>query len=179
MADAVEGLLAKLAGDADFQDDLKQPQVIVAMKHWTGENRLSAEQAEKLMGDYRVLAVLQKISALQTACQRAGLPVPLDKVLRQETSLGLQTAAATATTTKANKATPEPKPQGGEGPQRRKPPARRAAASVPRTAASPPPQPSPQVQVPETVLGWLHLLSPLLMLLLGLVYFAYLQVAKK
>ena len=133
------------------------------MKHWTGENRLPPEQAEKLMGDYRVLAVLHKIKALQTACQRAGLPVPLDKVLRRETSLGLPRSTPPQQPNEDKKAAAT---------RRRKAPSAAAAAApatVPSSIA-----PVQQVQVPETLLGWLRLLSPLLMLGLGIVYGVYL-----
>jgi len=157
------------------------------MKHWTGENRLPPEQAEKLMGDYRVLVVLHKIKALQTACQRAGLPVPLDKVLWRETSLGLPRSApsppssstSTSVPSKAN-ATPPQQPNEDKKAaaiRRRKAPSA-AAATAPATEPSSI-APVQQVQVPETLLGWLRLLSPLLMLGLGLVYGVYLFLVTK
>jgi len=78
--EAVEGVLRQLARDEDFQDDLKQPQVIKvrdtfnvdapvenqsshvspsnhpwisgtisqALKHWTNQKRMDAEEANRL-----------------------------------------------------------------------------------------------------------------------------------
>ena len=36
----VNSVLRMLANDEDFHDDLKQPLVKIAIKHWTGEARL-------------------------------------------------------------------------------------------------------------------------------------------
>lgn len=176
--EAVDGLLAKLAADGDFQDDLHQPQVRLAMKHWTGENRLPPEQAEKLMGDFRVLAVLDKIKALQTACQRAGLPVPLDKVLRRETSLGMPLSAPPASSPSSSTSTSTPSSsmkattprQANE--DKKVTATRRRKATAPATAPPPiaPTAPVQRVQVPETLPGWVRLLSPLLIIGLVLMY---------
>ncbi|TFJ84673.1 hypothetical protein NSK_004137 [Nannochloropsis salina CCMP1776] len=173
--EAVNGLLAKLASDSDFQDDLRQPQVRVALKHWTNENRLPALQAEKLMKDYRVLAVLQKLKSLQTACQRAGMAVPLDAVLRQEGSLGSlrSTGAGSLTSTSPSASVPEKEQpeKGAKTVSRRR--GRGAGESAGASAASSVAPARPIVQVPETVAGWAYLLSPLVMLGLGLAYFVY------
>lgn len=148
------------------------------MKHWTGENRLPPEQAEKLMGDFRVLAVLHKIKALQTACQRAGLPVPLDKVLRRETSLGMPLSVPPASSSSSYISTSTPSstvkataPRQADG-DKKAAATRRRKATTPATAPSPiaPTAPVQHVQVPETLLGWVHLLSPLLIIGLVLVY---------
>lgn len=145
------------------------------MKHWTGENRLPPEQAEKLMGDYQVLAVLHKIKALQTACQRAGLPVPLDKVLRRETSLGLPRSAPPPSSSSTSTSAPATSSAAPPKEEKKAAATRRRKATAPATVSSSiAPVQQHQVQVPETLLGWLRLLSPLIMLGLGLLYGLYL-----
>lgn len=175
------------------------------MKHWTAERRLPGEEAEKLMQDYNVMAALMKIKALQTACQRAGIPVPLHEVLRMQTSVdesrlekaGVkplvgaggsadggrdggakkkkepegETAAVkeTATTTTTSTATANV-----AAPTRRK----KSAASIATTGMSgmspPLPPQRQQVQVPTTLFGWIHLFSPLIALVFGLLYVIHL-----
>lgn len=240
--DVVNGLLAKLAHDADFQEDLKKPQVQVvsptylhtyphthackaehqpthtphlhththihthqqtqAMKHWTAERRLPAEEAEKLMQDYNVMAVLMKIKALQTACQRAGIPVPLHEVLRRQTSVdegrlekagvkplvGATAGGSGGGSGDDGAAAKKKKKEESEGeaaagkkastttttatataaaPTRRKKP---AGSFTTQTPPPPPPQRQQQVQVPTTLFGWVHLFSPLVALIFGLLY---------
>ncbi|CAM9808545.1 unnamed protein product, partial [Phaeothamnion confervicola] len=77
----VNKLLLALKRDAPFQDYLKDPAVMRALRHWTGEERLPPEEAQSLTEDnYRVEAVFSRISALQAACHDAGISVPLNAV---------------------------------------------------------------------------------------------------
>ena len=250
--EVVNGLLAKLAHDADFQEDLKKPQVQVvspymhtythtyahtaclktehphtphpsyphthkhththihtqtqAMKHWTAERRLPAEEAEKLMQDYNVMAALMKIKALQTACQRAGIPVPLHEVLRRQTSVdesrlekaGVKPAVGAGGAdgggsdgaAKKKKKEPEGEKAAGKktstttstatataaAPTRRK---KQAASTTTTTEVPSPPPQRQQVQVPTTLFGWIHLFSPLIALVFGILYVLHLNFFKQ
>ena len=84
----VDGVLAQLASDSDLRDDLKNPEVLRAMRHWTNEHRLPPEEAEKLKDDYRVVAVLGKINKLQNSCRQLGIAVPLNHFLKSKPELG-------------------------------------------------------------------------------------------
>lgn len=84
---SVDGLLAALARDEDFHDDLATPSVQKAMKHWTGECRLSPEEAQGFEDDFRVMAVLRKIAKLQQACRALRMGIPMDHVTCRRSSL--------------------------------------------------------------------------------------------
>ena len=84
----VNAVLKKLSLDSDLTDDLKDPMVNVAIKHWTNEKRLSPEDANNLLEDnYRVVSVLQKMHILQHSCQQLGVPVPIDHLLLRQKCL--------------------------------------------------------------------------------------------
>lgn len=144
------------------------------------------------------MAVLGKIRGLQTVCQRAGIPVPLDAVLRRETSLRLPPGVAPPEATAAAK--PEAgaaKQEGGEGrvgkkttkkvesavaaapeeakPSRKAKAKKASAARAPAAAAQPAASTTTTrvVKTPENWFQWLHLLSPLILMGMGLVYAAY------
>lgn len=57
----VNAVLKKLSLDSDLTDDLEDPIVQIAIKHWTNERRLAPEEAKKFEDNYRVRSVLQKI----------------------------------------------------------------------------------------------------------------------
>jgi hypothetical protein len=57
----VNSVLRQLAVDSDLTDDLSDPMVQVAIKHWTNEKRLSPEEAKKLEDHYRVHSILKKL----------------------------------------------------------------------------------------------------------------------
>lgn len=148
-------------------------------------------------GDYRVMAVLQKIKALQTACQRANIPVPLDAVLRRERSLrlpggqpegrrqpeGKATATAKKNEEKAEKG--EEKEEGTSKETATQVVSGTPAAAAPAPAAVTATATTTTTEVaaaavagqrrvvrrpPQTVGEWLHLLSPLLTLVFGVLY---------
>lgn len=90
---SVDGLLGALARDDDFHDDLATPSVQKAMKHWTGECRLPAEEAQRFEDDFRVMAVLRKIAKLQQACRALRIGVPMDHIAAKRTSLAPELVA--------------------------------------------------------------------------------------
>ena len=57
----VNAVLRQLAIDSDLTDDLNDPMVQIAIKHWTNEKRLSPEEAKKLEDHYRVHSILKKL----------------------------------------------------------------------------------------------------------------------
>ena len=135
------------------------------------------------------MAVLSKIKALQTACQRAGIPVPLDAVLRRERALKLpggggqpaQQPQQQQAKPKKTKTKGEDKKAGQGGQAKAAPTATfdNAPVSEPvATATGAPSSASPAVvgpraakrRPPQTLFEWLHLLSPLLTLVFGAVY---------
>jgi hypothetical protein len=104
---SVDGLLAALARDEDFHDDLATPSVQKAMKHWTGEHRLSAEEAQGFEDDFQVMAVLRKIAKLQQACRALRMGIPMDHVTYRRTSLApelVETARTLLTTSLSSSA---------------------------------------------------------------------------
>lgn len=139
------------------------------------------------------MAVLQKIKALQTACQRANIPVPLDAVLRRERSLrlpgvqpeGQQPEGKGAAAAKKKKKKAEEGEEQEEGTTKET-----ATPAVTGTPAAAAPAPAAVTTTtteaaaagaagqrrgvvrrpPQTVAEWLHLLSPLLTLVFGVLY---------
>lgn len=92
----INGILGKFADDEDFQDDLKQPGVRLALDHWTGLRRLSPEIYEqKLEQDRRVSCVHQKLVLLQAACNEAPMKVPLDHMINGRRELDSYTLTTT------------------------------------------------------------------------------------
>lgn len=91
MLKTVNGTLAHLAADNNLHDDLRDPQVQVAMKHWTGEKRLppNSEEVLRFQDNYRVMSVLGKIQSLQAACKALGMAVPLDHVVQRKSELDM------------------------------------------------------------------------------------------
>lgn len=85
--DQVNKVLAMLAKDEDFHDDLQMPIVKAAIYHWTGQNRLSPEKAAPLEGNRRVVFVLQKLQILQQVCREARMAVPIHLVINKITKL--------------------------------------------------------------------------------------------
>lgn len=83
----INAVLRMLANDEDLQDDLKQKDVITAIKHWTNQKRLSHEEALKLQDNRRVLYVLQKFQVLQQVCKEGGIAVPLDHLMTGQKEL--------------------------------------------------------------------------------------------
>ena len=83
--DDINKVLRNLAEDENFQEDLKDPIVIKAIKHWTGAERLDPDQANKLFfgNKYsgKLNQVLAKFRLLQHFCSQAGIAVPLPQVL--------------------------------------------------------------------------------------------------
>ena len=82
-------MLAHLAADRNLHDDLKDPEVKVAMRHWTGEERLppNSEVLLRFQDNYRIMATLGKIQRLQSSCRALGIALPLDHVLKRKTEL--------------------------------------------------------------------------------------------
>jgi uncharacterized protein YfkK (UPF0435 family) len=60
----VNSVLRQLALDSNLTDDLSDPMVKIAIKHWTNEERLSPEEAKKLEDHYRVHSILKKLVCL-------------------------------------------------------------------------------------------------------------------
>lgn len=172
---------------------------IQALAHWTGKQRLPAEQAEKLIADYRVMAVLGKIKALQVQCQRAGIAVPLDAVLNRDKRLRLPGQSEAATTAQApssntrqsSSAAAEAAATKAKGPATKKSKKGRkeeeagedakknnqdtgfcplTSTSAYSSSASTIEPVRMEIKAPETLFGWLHLFSPLIMLGLGFCY---------
>lgn len=59
--EVVNAVLRQLAVDSDLTDDLTDPVVQIAIKHWTNEKRLNGQEIKILEDNYRVLAVLKKL----------------------------------------------------------------------------------------------------------------------
>lgn len=78
----VNEVLLKLSKDEDLQDDLKLPEVLVALNHWTGKVRLPPEEAETLEENRRVVYVLQRLQMLQSVCRVSQISVPFDHFLK-------------------------------------------------------------------------------------------------
>ncbi|CAN0244104.1 unnamed protein product, partial [Ectocarpus fasciculatus] len=80
--DRVDGMLRALARDKLLQDDLRNTDVKKALEHWTGQNRLSQDDADELMEDnYRVQCVCSRMAELQSLCKQASIGLPLSHVL--------------------------------------------------------------------------------------------------
>mmetsp|Transcript_17019 Transcript_17019/g.31300 ORF Transcript_17019/g.31300 Transcript_17019/m.31300 type:complete len:151 (-) Transcript_17019:1028-1480(-) len=78
--------LEHLRDDQDFQKILKDEEVIAAMKHWTGEQRLSSGEAtERFNGKPIIAEVLSKLHRLQLVCKQQGVGVPIQAVLAAST----------------------------------------------------------------------------------------------
>lgn len=84
---AVNGVLEKLSNDEYLHEDLKDPIVQKALKHWTGEQRLSMEEASKFEENRRVIYVLQRFQILRSVCYDAKMPIPLDLLVNKITKL--------------------------------------------------------------------------------------------
>jgi hypothetical protein len=85
---AVNGILKKHANDEDLQDDLRLPQVKLAIDHWAGIRRMPPEQyLKKLENDLRVQSVYPKLKMLQAACNDARIPLPLDHFVQGKDKL--------------------------------------------------------------------------------------------
>ena len=84
----LNGELNILAQDEDLHADLRLPAVQIALKHWTGEKRLSPEDAAKVTSNASVQLVFKKIVRLQQICQTYGnMPVPFDHVVQRKRAL--------------------------------------------------------------------------------------------
>jgi len=74
-------LLKVLKEDDGFHADLKRPEVLKAVKHWTGEERLPVEGCEDFESDPRIMNVFSKLRNLGHACKLVGTKLPLFLVL--------------------------------------------------------------------------------------------------
>lgn len=83
----INAVLKKFTSDSDLQDDLKDPTVKIAIKHWTGVDRLPIEKAKKFENSYKVLSVMSKFKILHNVCNELCIPVPLDHLLNQKSEL--------------------------------------------------------------------------------------------
>jgi len=62
--------------------DLNLDVVRRALDHWTGVERLSPEEADRLFAEnYAVGKVFDRVRNLQEACNRCGVPVPMKQLL--------------------------------------------------------------------------------------------------
>mmetsp|Transcript_4268 Transcript_4268/g.5876 ORF Transcript_4268/g.5876 Transcript_4268/m.5876 type:complete len:196 (+) Transcript_4268:38-625(+) len=84
----INKVLHKLSNDEDLRDDLKLPEVIIALNHWSGKQRLQPEEAERLLEENRrVMYVLQRLQMLQSICREAQVSVPFDSFLKSRSKL--------------------------------------------------------------------------------------------
>mmetsp|Transcript_52380 Transcript_52380/g.76559 ORF Transcript_52380/g.76559 Transcript_52380/m.76559 type:complete len:216 (+) Transcript_52380:95-742(+) len=81
----VNHALSSLANDDDFQDDLNDPSVSAALKHWVGDHKLSAE--DDVFDNHRVKSVLGKLQRLTFFCRKLGVGVPLNILRERGTAL--------------------------------------------------------------------------------------------
>jgi hypothetical protein len=137
------------------------------------------------------MAVLQKIKALQTECQRAGIPVPLDAVLRRDRALrppgGTGGDAAPAAAKPKDESAARAKKLGKREEAKPQAPAAVLAPETAATAAAAAGTTTTTTTTttvgeaagtgqravrrpPQTLFEWLHLLSPLLTLIFGILY---------
>ncbi|CAM9111567.1 unnamed protein product [Ectocarpus sp. 6 AP-2014] len=80
--DRVDRMLRALARDKLLQDDLRNTDVKRALEHWTGQNRMSQDDADELMEDnYRIQSVCSRMAELQSLCKQASIGLPLSHVL--------------------------------------------------------------------------------------------------
>mmetsp|Transcript_62092 Transcript_62092/g.134776 ORF Transcript_62092/g.134776 Transcript_62092/m.134776 type:complete len:262 (-) Transcript_62092:20-805(-) len=84
-------VLKLLKADESLHDLLERPEVLRAVKHWTGEERLPLEQCDDWEADSNVMSVLNKFKRLQFVCRRAGSGVPLQAVLERRAYFTLPT----------------------------------------------------------------------------------------
>mmetsp|Transcript_133069 Transcript_133069/g.384929 ORF Transcript_133069/g.384929 Transcript_133069/m.384929 type:complete len:171 (+) Transcript_133069:67-579(+) len=54
---------------------------MAAVRHWTGEKRLPAEECQEWDQNPRLMLILRELRQLQHACHLAGIKVPLEAVL--------------------------------------------------------------------------------------------------
>lgn len=86
----INAVLQLLSKDDDLHDDFKMPEVLQAINHWTGKNRLSIEEALKLQDHRRVVYVLKRFQMLQHVCNAAGIAVPLDYLVQRKVELSTE-----------------------------------------------------------------------------------------
>lgn len=85
----VNGVLNHLANDENLHEDMRDPAVMVALKHWTGEKRLppDSEELNHFQDNYRIMATLGKIQHMQAVCRALGIGIPLDHIVHRKTEL--------------------------------------------------------------------------------------------
>ncbi|GBG24224.1 Hypothetical Protein FCC1311_004422 [Hondaea fermentalgiana] len=82
----VKGVLEALQKDKNLQEDLRDKDVLAAIDHWTGRNRLSTEEASRRFEENgRVRQVMSKLQRLQAESQAAGIGVPIMALLAGST----------------------------------------------------------------------------------------------
>lgn len=81
--------LKALAADDGFHGALEYPHVMKAVNHWSGKNRLAAEECEEWASDPKVMFVMGQMRRLQHACKLAGFGLPLDSILEKRASFNL------------------------------------------------------------------------------------------
>uniref|UniRef100_A0A7S2G1M3 Uncharacterized protein n=1 Tax=Octactis speculum TaxID=3111310 RepID=A0A7S2G1M3_9STRA len=89
----VNSSLAQLADDRNFQQDLKVPEVVTAIRHWTGEKRLSEMESSSLFDEdsyayqTHIRPCLTKLRGIQYECRGIGIALPLNSILNGHRSL--------------------------------------------------------------------------------------------
>mmetsp|Transcript_11598 Transcript_11598/g.30555 ORF Transcript_11598/g.30555 Transcript_11598/m.30555 type:complete len:219 (-) Transcript_11598:47-703(-) len=73
--------LGKLKNDDRFHEALDCQDSRKALKHWSGECRLSSAETEEWEQNPRIMSILSDLKQLQHACAQAGMKVPLGSVL--------------------------------------------------------------------------------------------------
>eukprot|EP00429_Kryptoperidinium_foliaceum_P096473 CAMPEP_0176251472 /NCGR_PEP_ID=MMETSP0121_2-20121125/35016_1 /TAXON_ID=160619 /ORGANISM="Kryptoperidinium foliaceum, Strain CCMP 1326" /LENGTH=200 /DNA_ID=CAMNT_0017591215 /DNA_START=18 /DNA_END=620 /DNA_ORIENTATION=+ len=73
--------LGHLRSNESFHAALDCDDARAAVRHWSGEKRLPAEECEEWGQNPRLMMVLRELRQLQHACQLAGIKVPLNSVL--------------------------------------------------------------------------------------------------
>mmetsp|Transcript_4020 Transcript_4020/g.4643 ORF Transcript_4020/g.4643 Transcript_4020/m.4643 type:complete len:198 (+) Transcript_4020:97-690(+) len=80
-------VLESLQQDELFQMDLKDRDCLEAIRHWTQEERASAEVIEKKFNQsYRIQNVYSKLKMVQAACREVPMGVPINAILAGSTN---------------------------------------------------------------------------------------------
>ena len=133
---AINGILGQFSRDSDLQEDLEETEVKAAIKHWTGEKRLPAEEAMRFQDNYRIMGVMRKIQKLQQACKSLGIAVPLDHVVHKREIVSPEIIAPLIASAKRRASGKQGAPVGSSTTTDKKPVTQKSGSASASTAAS-------------------------------------------
>ena len=86
----VNDTLQMFARERQFQDDLKRPNVQLALQMWGGENvniELTPDQLEDIKFDEGVIRIYPRMKAFEKVCDDARIKFPVDHLIAHQTEL--------------------------------------------------------------------------------------------